>query len=51
MGTCLAMGQAAGTAAATVAADPNWSGDLRDVDVGALRGLLRQQGAVLDGTY
>ena len=51
MGTCLAMGQAAGTAAAIAALDPGWPGDLRDIDVGALRGLLRQQGAVLDGTH
>jgi hypothetical protein len=51
MGTCMAMGQAAGTAAARSSADPRWRGDFRDTDVNALRADLRAQGAVLDGTY
>jgi len=50
MGTCLAMGQAAGTAAAMCVAAPAWTGDVRSVDVGRLRDVLRAQGAVLDGT-
>ena len=36
MGTCMAMGQAAGTAAAWCAASPTWKGDVREVDVQAL---------------
>lgn len=51
MGTCMAMGQAAGTAAAWCAGTPSWKGDVREVDVQALRKTLRAQGAVLDGTY
>jgi len=48
MGTCLAMGQAAGTAAAmAVAANTD---DVRGVTVAALRARLRRQGAVVDGT-
>ncbi|MBL8701790.1 MAG: FAD-dependent oxidoreductase [Alphaproteobacteria bacterium] len=50
MGTCLAMGQAAGTAAAMVSSANAWSGDLRDVEVPRLRDVLRAQGAVLEGT-
>lgn len=50
MGTCLAMGQAAGTAAAMASTANAWSGDLRDIDVPRLRGVLRDQGAVLEGT-
>lgn len=50
MGTCLALGQAAGTAAAMAAADPGWTGDIRSIDVPTLRDTLRTQGAVLDGT-
>jgi len=50
MGTCLAMGQAAGTAAALCATANAWSGDVRSVDVRRLREVLRAQGAVLDGT-
>ena len=33
MGTCMAMGQAAGTAAAMCAADPKWKGDVRSIDL------------------
>jgi hypothetical protein len=51
MGTCMTMGQAAGTAAAFFAADPQWSGDVRSVEMTRLRSTLREQGAVLDGTY
>jgi len=51
MGTCMAMGQAAGTAAAGFAADPAWNGDVRSVNIDALRARLKAQGAVLDGTY
>ena len=50
-GACFVMGQAAGTAAAGAASDPAWNGDLRSIDVGRLRDLLRSQGAVLDGTH
>jgi len=51
MGTCMAMGQAAGTAAAGFATDPAWDGDVRSVNINALRATLKAQGAVLDGTY
>ena len=50
MGTCLAMGQAAGTAAAIVASANDAISDLRQVHVGRLRETLRAQGAVLEGT-
>lgn len=50
MGTCLAMGQAAGTAAAMASSANAWSGDLRDIEVPRLRDMLRAQGAVLEGT-
>jgi len=50
MGTCMAMGQAAGTAAALCAADADWGGDVREVSVPRLREVLRAEGAVLDGT-
>ena len=48
MGTCLAIGQAAGTAAAMLAVEkiPN----PRRIDVAALRAQLKAQGAVVDGT-
>lgn len=49
MGTCMAMGQAAGTAAALCAADPGWKGDVRELDVARLRGTLIDDGAVLEG--
>ena len=51
MGTVMAMGQAAGTAAAMCVAANAWSGDVRAVRVAALRDVLREQGAVLEGTY
>jgi hypothetical protein len=47
MGSCMGMGQAAGTAAAlSVAAG---SRDIRDLDVKTLREVLKKQGAILDG--
>jgi len=51
MGTCMAMGQAVGTAAAMCTTANVWSGDVREVQVSRLRDILRDQGAVLDGTY
>lgn len=48
MGTCMGMGQAAGTAAAMCAADGT---SLRQLSVSALRDRLRAHGAVLDGTH
>ena len=51
MGTCMAMGQAAGTAAGMCALDEGWQGDVRSVRVKVLRSSLRTQGSVLDGTY
>ena len=50
MGTCMAMGQAAGTAAALCVADTGWGGDVREVAVPRLREILQAEGAVLDGT-
>ena len=50
MGTCMAMGQAVGTAAAMMIRDPQWKGDVRELPVAKLRDVLRAQGAVLDGT-
>jgi hypothetical protein len=48
MGTCMGMGQAAGTAAAMAIA----SGvSLRELPVAVLRDRLVAQGAVLSGTY
>jgi hypothetical protein len=44
----MAMGQAAGTAAA-MAGELGAEATVRDVDVGALRGRLMEQGAVLTG--
>jgi hypothetical protein len=49
MGSCLAMGQAAGTAAAMASADS--LSDIREVPVEALRERLREQGAIVDGTF
>ncbi len=49
MGTCMAMGQAAGTAAALCAGDPLWGGDVRELDVARLRRTLVNDGAVLEG--
>lgn len=48
MGTRMAMGQAAGTAAG-FAADNNWDGDVRSINIQALRTKLKAQGVVLDG--
>ncbi|MCR6671335.1 FAD-dependent oxidoreductase [Devosia ginsengisoli] len=49
MGTCMAMGQAAGTAAAMTGSTQ--AGTLRQLPVADLRERLRDQGAVIDGTY
>jgi hypothetical protein len=49
MGTCLAMGQAVGTAAAIVAAQKK--DDVRQIDIGELQRRLRAQGAILEGTH
>ncbi len=49
MGTCMAMGQAAGTAAALCARDADWGGDVREVDRARLRARLIDDGAVLEG--
>ena len=49
MGTCLAMGQAAGTAAAMIVSS-NAPADVRSVQVSRLRDVLRSHGAVLEGT-
>ncbi len=49
MGSCLAMGQAAGTAAATYGG--KGLKDMREIDVAGLRSQLKTQGAVLDGTH
>ncbi|QDZ12748.1 FAD-dependent oxidoreductase [Devosia ginsengisoli] len=49
MGTCMAMGQAVGTAAALTSSTQ--AGSLRDLPIGDLRARLKEQGAVLDGTY
>jgi FAD dependent oxidoreductase len=48
MGTCMAMGEAAGTAAALCSAEGIAT---RELEVERLRTILRSQGAVLDGTY
>lgn len=50
MGTCMAMGQAVGTAAA-MALEQNQLDDIRQVQVGALRERLVEQGAVITGTH
>jgi hypothetical protein len=50
MGTCLAMGQAAGTAAAIASSSNEGVSDLREIPVARLRAVLRDQGAVLEGT-
>ena len=49
MGSCMAMGHAAGSLTAMSASQSNHS-RLRDIPVGRLRQALRDQGAVLDGT-
>lgn len=48
MGTCMATGQAAGTAVALHI--ENALDDVREVDIVSLRSRLKEQGAVLDGT-
>jgi hypothetical protein len=48
MGTCMAMGHAAGVAAAMSA---KTGVPLRSIDIDELRAILRSQGAVLDGTH
>ena len=48
MGTCMAMGHAAGTVAAMSVKSGK---SLREIDTNELRSLLKNQGAVLDGTY
>lgn len=50
MGTCMAMGEATGTAAAMLM-QSNRRVDVRDVPIQTLRARLREQGAVLDGVY
>jgi hypothetical protein len=50
MGTCMAMGQATGTVAAMCSHLNAWGGDVREIPVPRLRDVLREQGAVLDGT-
>jgi len=49
MGQCMATGQAAATAAALACAGGLTNS--RDVDVAGLRAVLKEQGAVLDGTH
>lgn len=49
MGSCMAMGQAAGSLTAMAASQSNHA-NLRDIPVGRLRQTLREQGAILDGT-
>lgn len=51
MGSCLAMGQAAGTLAALATRESNDPGAVRSITVSRLRDVLREQGAVLDGTH
>ncbi|MBL8702205.1 MAG: FAD-dependent oxidoreductase, partial [Alphaproteobacteria bacterium] len=48
MGTCMAMGQAAGTAAALCAAEDQ---PISQLSIAALRDRLRDQGAVLETQY
>ena len=48
MGTCMATGHATGSAAAICAREG--FGNVREVDVQALRQTLREQGAILEGT-
>ena len=50
MGTCMAMGQAAGTAAAMARSANNFE-SIRSLSLDALRARLKEQGAVLEGTY
>ena len=48
MGTCMAMGDATGTAAAMMA-QSNRQGNIRDIPLPALQAKLKEAGAVLDG--
>lgn len=50
MGSCLAMGQAAGTLAALTARQSN-NREVRSIAVGQLRSRLVEQGAILSGTH
>jgi hypothetical protein len=50
MGSCMAMGQAAGSLTAMAASQSNHA-KLRDIPVGRLRQSLREQGAILEGTH
>ncbi len=47
MGTCMAMGQAAGTAAAMCSTDRSWAGNVRETSIPELQRRLREQGAIL----
>lgn len=49
MGSCMAMGQAIGTAAA-IWLERNAPGPMAEIPVTVIRDRLRQQGAILDGT-
>jgi hypothetical protein len=51
MGTCMAMGQAVGTAAAIACASNRREPAFEDVPIGALRDRLSEQGAILEGTH
>lgn len=51
MGPCLAMGQAAGSAAVMLLETQDHNRDFSKLDVGQLRATLRAEGAVLDGTH
>lgn len=51
MGTCIAMGQAVGTAAAMANDGNRRDGALAEVPLPALRARLAEQGAILDGTH
>lgn len=51
MGPCLAMGQAAGTAALMLLSTQEQNSDFKQLDVQVLRSKLREQGAILDGTH
>ncbi|MGC0272444.1 FAD-dependent oxidoreductase [Pseudactinotalea sp. Z1739] len=48
MAQCMAMGQAAGTAAALAATTPGLSGDVREVAPQQVRAVLRRAGAILE---
>ena len=50
MGTCMAMGQATGTASAMLLRSDDARPSFRALDVQALRTQLKKDGAVLDGT-